>query len=96
MENNKTETRNITLDDATLNFNTARKSADEIAKDQLQEPLLIAWYDGIAGKGHPDVQECTDKPGWQTYAESRGGRLTINVNSGRYILIYSETSLSDT
>jgi len=96
MENNKTETRNITLDDATLNFNTARKSADEIAKDQLQEPLLIAWYDGIAGKGHPDVQECTDKPGWQTYAESRRGRLTINVNSGRYILIYSETSLSDT
>jgi hypothetical protein len=95
MEDNSTETRNIAVDDATLTFETARKGADEIAQERLEEPLLIAWHDGIAGKGHPDVQECTDKPGWQTYAESRGGKLTINVNSGKYVFVYSETSLND-
>jgi hypothetical protein len=28
-----------------------------------------------------------------TYAESRGGKITVDVNDGRYILIYAEGSL---
>ena len=90
------ETTAIRIDGPSVDFGTARKSADDISKRRLIEPLLIAWYDGIAEKGHPDVHECTDKPGWQTYAESRGGQLTVNVNDGRFILIYTETSLKDT
>jgi hypothetical protein len=90
------ETIDITIDDANLDFNAARKNSDEIAKSKLEEPLLVAWYDGTTGKGHPDVHECHDKPGWKTYAESRGGEITVNVNAGKYIFIYSETSLNDT
>jgi len=86
----------ITIEGADPDFNAARKSSDEIAERRLKEPLLVAWYDGAAETGHPDVHECHDKPGWKTYAESRGGQLTVNVNAGRYILIYSETSLDDT
>ena len=95
-KDNGIETINIRVDDPAVDFNAARKSADDISKKKLKEPLLVAWYDGIAGKGHPDVHECTNKPGWQTSAESRGGRLTINVNDGKYVLIYTETSLNDT
>jgi len=89
------ETIHITIDGAEVDFDAARKRADEISTGTLKEPLLAAWYDGIAGMGHPDVQECTDKPGWQVYAESRGGALTVDVNNGKYILIYSETALDN-
>jgi hypothetical protein len=87
------ETIRVTVEGAEVNFDAARKRADDIAAGKLKEPLLVAWYDGVAGLGHPDVPECTDRPGWQVYAESRGGELTIDVNSGQYILIYSETAL---
>ena len=89
------ETVDISIDDGEVGFDAARKRADELAVDRLEEPLLVAWYDGVAEMGHPDVQECTDKPGWQVYAESRGGALTVDVNNGKYILIYSETALND-
>lgn len=94
-KNNIIITINIKIDEPLVDFKDARKSADDIANKKLIEPLLIAWYDGIAEKGHPDVHECTNKPGWQTYAESRGGQLAINVNEGKYVFIYTETSLND-
>lgn len=86
----------IRIDQADVDFGSARKSADEIAQEKMREPLLIAWYDGMTGTGHPDVHECQNKPGWMTYAESRGGTLTIEVNDGRYILIYSDTHPNET
>lgn len=87
------ETIRVTVEGAEVDFDASRKRADDIAAEKLKEPLLVAWYDGVAGLGHPDVQECTDRPGWQVYAESRGGALIVDVNSGQYILIYSETAL---
>ena len=89
------ETIRITVDGAEVDFDAARKRADEISTSKMKEPLLIAWYEGIAGMGHPEVQECTDKPGWQAYAESRGGALTVDVNNGQFIMIYTETALDD-
>jgi hypothetical protein len=82
----------VFLDDRAPDFEAARKAADEIAGQRMREPMLVAWYDGLAGIGHPDVHECTDKPGWLAYAESRGGDLAIDVNDGRYVMVYSETS----
>jgi hypothetical protein len=90
------ETINITIDGNMIDFNAARKSADEISLKILREPFLVAWYDGIVGIGHPDVHECTSKPGWQLYGENRGGCLTVDVNDGSYILIYTETSIFET
>ena len=96
MSADPTEAVEIKIDETDINFDRARRSADEISKEKMKDPLLIAWYDGTAGIGHPDVHECHDKPGWMTYAESRGGTLTINVNDAKYIFIYSDTSLNDT
>ena len=87
------ETIRVRLHETAIGFDAARRKADEKAGEQLKEPLLVAWYDGGKGIGHPDVHECTDKPGWMTYAESRGGSITVDVNDGRYILIYAEGSL---
>jgi len=87
------ETIRIRLDETAVCFDAARKRADDAAGKRLKEPLLVAWYDGVREIGHPDVHECTDRPGWMTYAESRGGGITVDVNDGRYILIYAEGSL---
>ena len=87
------KTQRISLDGGDVDFDAARKAADRIAGNRLAEPLLVAWHDGAAGKGHPDVHECTGRPGWRVYAESRGGKLTIDVNSGQYLFIYAETAL---
>jgi hypothetical protein len=58
----------------------------------MKEPMVIARYDGPAGMWHPEVHECAGKPGWPAYAESRGGELVIDVNDGRYVMVYEETS----
>lgn len=82
----------VLLDDPAPGFDAARKASDAAAARRMKEPMLVAWYDGLAGVGHPDVHECTGKPGWLTYAESRGGELVIDVNDGRYVMVYAETS----
>lgn len=87
------KTVEITLSGASITFPAARESADEIARRMMIEPFLISWFDGATGLGHPDVPECTAKPGWQAYGESRGGSLTIVVNRGRYVLMYTDTAL---
>jgi len=44
----------------------------------LNSLLLLSWYQGKTGESYPNL-ECGpgDKPAWITYAESRGGDLTI-------------------
>jgi len=85
-------TFDTTVEGPDVDFIAARKSANQIASRHMMEPFLISWYDGATRTGHPDVPECTGKPGWLTYGESRGGCLTVNVNEGRFGLIYTEIS----
>jgi len=42
------------------------------------------------GAGHPDVPECTGKPGWLAYAEGHGGRVRIDFNGNEFSLIYAD------
>lgn len=62
-----------TQQDAVLDFNAARDMAELAAARMAQQVMLVAWFDGKAGKGLPDAKECTGKPGWLAYAESHGG-----------------------
>jgi hypothetical protein len=57
-----------------LDFDSARAMAGLLA-GKVMADVMMAWYDGATGKGHPDASECTDKPGWLAYAESHGGNL---------------------
>ena len=51
--------------------------------------MLVVWYDGATGKGHPDAQECTGKPGWLAYAESHGGDIRVNINHHEFVFIFA-------
>ncbi len=59
------------------------------AEETGADPMLLSWYQGKTGESYPNL-ECGpgDKPAWITYAESRGGDLTIDINEGQYVFIY--------
>ena len=79
----------LTVDQPELDFETAKDMAKEKAKEICADPMLLSWYQGKTGQSYPDL-DCGpgDKPAWIVYAESRGGDLTIDINTGQYVFIY--------
>ena len=72
-----------------LDFETAKKIADQKAKELCSDPMLLAWYQGKTGEYTPKTECGTgDKPAWIIYAETRGGDITIDINNEEYIFIY--------
>ncbi len=80
---------NIKIDNPDLGFVATKDIAKQKAKETCEDPMLLSWYQGKTGESYPDL-ECGpgDKPAWITYAESRGGDLTIDINEGQYVFIY--------
>ena len=80
---------NLDIDDPALDFSTAKNIAKQKATEMENDPMLLSWYNGKTGESYPNL-ECGpgDKPAWITYAESRGGDLTIDINDGQYVFIY--------
>lgn len=72
-----------------LDFDSARAMAGLLVGKVMADAMMVAWYDGATGKGHPDASECTDKPGWLAYAESHGGELRVNINHHQYVFIFA-------
>jgi len=79
----------LKIDNADLDFAEAKDFAKQKAKETGADPMLLSWYQGETGESYPNL-ECGpgDKPAWITYAESRGGDLTIDINEGQYVFIY--------
>ena len=74
-----------------LDFKSAKALADAKAVDLLAEPMLMGWYDSETGRFSPNVECCSEeKPGWVVYAESRGGRISIDINDLQYVFIYRD------
>ena len=77
--------------DSNLNFDDARKIADEKARQITADPMLMAWYDKKTGNFSPQVECCSEeKPGWLVYAESRGANIIVNINDQQYVFAYRE------
>jgi len=73
-------------------FDDARAVADRTARDHLEEPMLLAWFDRKTGAFSPRVECCSEeKPGWVVYAETRGGSLTVDVGEGRFFFIFRDS-----
>jgi len=73
----------------TLTLATAKKIADNKAKEICSDAMLLAWFDKKTGEVSPRVECCReDKPGWLVYAESRGGDIVIDINDEEYVFIY--------
>jgi hypothetical protein len=79
----------LAVPDVPLDFARARALADRRAREEGPEPMLLAWYDRANGTVSPQVPCCGEaKPGWLTYAESRGGDLVIDINDEAYVFVY--------
>ena len=79
----------LKIANADLDFEEAKELSKQRAKETGTDPMLLSWYQGKTGDSYPNL-ECGpgDKPAWITYAESRGGDLTIDINEGQYVFIY--------
>lgn len=83
------ETIKMTLDDAELDFNTARDRAKAKALEISRNAMQLAWFNSQTGEGFPNY-DCGhgDRPPWRVFADARGGNLTIDFNDGTFIFIY--------
>lgn len=80
-----------TDDKGDLTFYNAKAIADQRAKELTTDPVLLSWFDKKSGRFAPDVICCgTEKPTWLVYAESRGGRIAVDINDEDYVFIYRE------
>lgn len=92
-----TDPLDVRIDREGLDFDTARRIADQKAMEVASEPMLMAWYNAHSGQFSPEVECCSEqKPGWIVYAESRGATITIDINDEEYVFIYGEFSQAST
>lgn len=77
-------------------FSTAKRLAVRKISETVEDPFLLAWYDGMTGKFSPDVICCgDDKPSWLVYAESRGGDISVDVNDLQYVFVFMSGTTRD-
>lgn len=76
-----------------IGFPLVQRISEQLASEVIDEPMLIAWFDGKSGEEHPVVPECQHKPGWLAYAEGHGGCLRVDVNETQYSLIFAEARI---
>ena len=84
------ETVSIAISGTQLDFDTARALAERVAAREVQEPMLLGWWDRERKQASPVVPECQYQPGWLVYAKSHGGGLQVDVNHGAYLFVYRE------
>ena len=79
----------VEIDHPKLGFIEAKDIAKQKAKETCADPMLLSWYQGETGESYPNL-ECGpgDKPAWITFAESRGGDLSVDINGGQFVFIY--------
>lgn len=74
-------------------FRRAKELAEAKAARRFAEYLLISWYDRERDFESPaHVSECGGcgpKQGYLHYALSRGARLKVEVDSGRFVFFYT-------
>lgn len=72
-----------------------QKQAQELsrilAEEENSESVCLARYNRRANACSPCCLQgrLGDKPGWEVYGETHGGRLKVTVNNGDYIFIFS-------
>jgi hypothetical protein len=78
------------IEGSELDFDRARRIATDQAKAYYGDAMLLSWYDGRHGRYSPHEVECCKEgvPSWVSYAKSRGGNLTIEINDEQYVFVF--------
>jgi hypothetical protein len=73
-----------------LDFLKAERIAKDQAKSYYSDAMLLSWFNKKEGHYSPhDIECCAEgKPSWVTYAKSRGGNLTIDINNEEYVFVF--------
>lgn len=86
------QTLHLDATELALDFEACLKLANAIARHLLGEAMLLSFYDRDRNLESPaGVSEChvgCATPGWQDYAENRGGTLMVNFEHGRHVFCY--------
>jgi hypothetical protein len=79
------------------NYMEARKIADEKAKEQLEEFMLLSWYDRDRDFEAPQhTSECHEDsaiPGYVDYGLNHGATVKIDIEQGRFVFFYTPVEL---
>jgi hypothetical protein len=79
----------LNLDRERLDFERAREVAVARAKTYYSDPMLLSWYDRGKHAYSPAGECCSEEePSWVSYAKSRGGTLSIDINHEDYVFIF--------
>ncbi len=74
-------------------FQRAMNFAREKAKENLEEFMLLSWYDRERDFESPQhVSECGLEgavPGYLEYGVSRGATLMVNINNGKFVFLFA-------
>lgn len=78
--------------DLALNFDACHRLANIVADHLLGGAMLLSFYDRERNLESPaGVSECHQGcpiPGWQEYAETRGGELMVDFGGGRFVFCF--------
>jgi len=79
----------IQISDSEISQETAQEMALLLAERQNPETMVIARRNRLLNSCSPCCLKGNlgEKPGWEVYGESHGGRLKITVNNGDYVFI---------
>jgi hypothetical protein len=82
----------IAAGEEVADFAQAKRLADAVAAERVEEPLLLSWFDRGRGVESPaGVSEChrgCATPGYVDYAAARGGALVVDIGQGAYVFCY--------
>lgn len=88
------KTIQLTTEDKTVDFAKAKTLANATAASELEEPVLLSWFDKLRDRESPHgVSECHNQceiPGCVEYAANRGGKLVVDIDQGNYLFCYRE------
>jgi hypothetical protein len=82
--------------EAPADYRAALAEAQDIARHELTEPMLLSWYDRDRDFEAPQhVSEChadAAVPGYVDYALSRGATLAVDFGEGRFVFFFRDAT----
>lgn len=74
-------------------FEAAMKQARATADSELDDNMLLSWYDRErdleSPRGASECHQGCPTKGYWDYALNRGGKLAVNFDQGRFVFCFS-------